>query len=44
MIPEEDPTKAPDGKTVPYAKRQAVIPEEDPTKAPDGKTVPYAKR
>ncbi len=45
-IPEELPTKAPNGVTVPYVKRQDinVIPEELPTKAPNGVTVPYVKR
>jgi hypothetical protein len=43
VIPEEDPTKAPNGVTIPYVKRQGVIPEEDPTKAPNGVTIPYQK-
>ncbi|KAI9512921.1 hypothetical protein F5148DRAFT_1007650 [Russula earlei] len=47
-IPEQDPTKAPNGKIIPYAKRQNAdintIPEQDPTKAPNGKIIPYAKR
>ena len=46
-IPEEVPTKAPNGQIERYAKRQAevnTIPEEVPTKAPNGQIERYAKR
>ena len=41
-IPEETPTKAPNGVLEAYGKRQ--IPEQVATKAPNGETVVYEKR